>query len=99
MTQSETNPIIVNATPKKDQLDSSLHQVLLAGGAIAVGLGAAKIGVILNALALVSGPISMAVGGLVSVGAFVYGQIRIRKLSEKAAAMAKELPNEIAQGK
>lgn len=86
------SPIIVNANPAADQAQALVRQVLLAAAAIASALGYAGVAGKLNLLLMAAGPIAVL---LVTI----WGQIRTRVLSQKAAAMANQLPDEVAQTK
>lgn len=89
-------PITVNANPEKDQAEALLRQVLAASGLIVAAFGAAKWAGVLNVAASLAGPIVTVVFGAVGLGAIIWGQVKTRILSKKAAAMANALPDSVA---
>jgi hypothetical protein len=89
-------PIEVNATPGRDQAEALLRQVIAALALIVAAFGAAKWAGQLNLLATLAGPIVTVAFGVVGIGAILWGQIKTRILSQKAAAMANMLPDRVA---
>lgn len=85
-------PIQVNADPTKDQIEALVRQIILTVSAIASALGYAGFAGKASALLMASGVIA----GLISL---VWGQVKTRTLSKKAAAMASLLPDHLAQSK
>lgn len=93
------DPIIVNGSPEVDQAAALLRVALVAVGTVAAAFGFAKASGELNFIASLAGPIVTATGALVALGAFVWGQVKTRLLSQKAAAMANILPDSVAQAR
>lgn len=93
-------PVIqVNANPAQDQAEALVRQVLAAAGLIVATLGAAKAAGVLNVLAALAGPIVTVLFGAVGLGAILWGQVKTRRLAQKAAAMANALPDSVAVAK
>jgi hypothetical protein len=89
-------PIIVPDTPTQPQIEALVRQVLAAAGLIAAAFGLAKAAGAITILTTLIGPIGSLVGGVIGIGAIVYGQVITRRNARKAAAMATKLPNDIA---
>jgi hypothetical protein len=89
-------PIIVHATPTQPQIEALIRQVLAAAGLIAAAFGLAKAAGAITILTTLIGPIGSLLGGVIGIGAIVYGQVITRVNARKAAAMAAQLPNAIA---
>ena len=85
-------PIIVNADPTKDQIEAGLRQFIIAAGPLVTFLAATgwgqKIGLSSDWNVFVG-----AIGGIATVVTFIWGQIKTRTTSQKAAAMANMLPD------
>ena len=96
---SPAAPIVVRAYPGADQAEAFLRQVLAAAGLIVAAFGLAKGAGVLGLLASLAGPIITALFGAIGLGAIVWGQIKTRILSQKAAAMARALPDSVAQAR
>lgn len=96
---AQNNPIIVNASPLNDQAAALLRVALISVGSVVAAFGFAKAAGSLEMIAALSGPIVTALGAVVALGAFVWGQVKTLLLSQKAAAMANQLPDSVAQSK
>jgi hypothetical protein len=84
--------IVVNADPRVDQMAALLRQILLILAAGAGAFGYAGWAGKFSALLVVVGP-------LAAVIVTVWGQLKTRSVSTKAAAMASFLPDHIATTK
>ena len=85
MTDTTDTPITVNANPAVDQLGSAVRALVIALGSYAAGKG------------WIPADIAGALGTLIVVGVpFVWGQLKMRSLSQKAATMAGHLPDSVA---
>ena len=90
---------MVNANPAVDQLESALRTFITVVGLVLPLVGLAKYTGVLNVLLANLGVLAMLVSAAIGLGAVVWGQIKIRTLSTKAAAMAVQLPDKIATTK
>lgn len=90
MSDPTQTPIIVNATPTQDQIQSGLRYILTALSAVAMALGFSGVAGKFTALLMAVGPMSAAV-------AFLWGQWSARHKAKQAATMAKALPDSVAQ--
>lgn len=92
------SPIIVNASPLKDQIEAGLRQAVTVLGPIVTILAATgwgqKIGLSNDFSVFVE-----SIGAISTIAALVIGQMKTRSTSQKAASMANQLPNTIAQTK
>lgn len=91
-------PIMV-AGPATEQAQALLRQTLLAAGLVVAAFGLAKEAGVLNLLASLAGPIATVVSGAVGLGALAWGQWKTRLSAQQRVAMARALPDEIAQVK
>lgn len=82
-------PIQVNATPTKAQIEAGLRQAIIAAGAIAGTLGYAGVAGKLNFAMALIGPAA----GLI---AFLVGQLHTRSQAQKMVVMAQASPDEVA---
>lgn len=87
---ADTPPIEVHSTPTPAQIEAGFRQAVVALGAIAGTLGYAGVAGKLNVVLAVAGPISALI-------AFLWGQAITRSKAQEAAAMAAQLPDEIAK--
>jgi uncharacterized membrane protein YtjA (UPF0391 family) len=85
-------PILVNAQPATDQVEAGFRMTLFAISAVAGALGYTGVAGKASALLMAVSPVA----GLI---VFVWSQISTRLKSQKAAAMANALPNEVAMTK
>lgn len=94
-----TEPIVVHATPTVPQVAAGIRQVALATGAILSTLGltawAGKLDLVVN-MATPIASVAVVVGPMVMAAAAWLGQLATRRHAQKAAAMAKQLPNDVA---
>lgn len=95
---TEQPPIVVNATPLKDQIESGLRQAVTVLGPVVTLLAATgwgeKIGLNTYFTAFVG-----SIGAISTIAAIVIGQLKTRSMAQKAAAMAVQLPNSVATTK
>lgn len=89
-------PIVVNQSPVPDQQAVALRQALLALGGAASAFGAIGLSTDLNRLADDAGLLMLGIGGAVTVGTFIWGQIKTRLSAQQKATMANALPDSIA---
>lgn len=91
-------PIVVEADPLKEQIEAGLRQAVTVIGPIVTMFAASgwgeKIGLATWFTAFVG-----SIGAISTIVAIVIGQLKTRDSSQKAAAMAAQLPNTIAQTK
>ncbi len=92
------SPIVVSATPTKDQIASGLRQAVTVLGPVVTMLAATgwgqKIGLSVYFTAFIG-----SIGAISTIAAIVIGQLKTRSMAQKAAMMASKLPNSIAQAK
>lgn len=87
---SDTPPIVVPATPTKEQIETGIQLVLTAVGSVAAALGFMHVAG--DASALIG-----AAGAVAAAAAFIWGQIATRISSKQKTAMAEALPDHIAR--
>lgn len=90
-------PIMVDASPRQAQLATAIRQILLGAGVLTTALGATHIGAQLSAAAAAATYIAMALGGVVTVGTVVWGQLHTRSTAKKLAITADAAPPSVAQ--
>lgn len=89
MTNFETQPISVNASPTPAQISAGFRQLVISLGSILATVGFTDLGTKVGQLQAYAG-----IAG--AVIAFIWGQVSTHVHAKKAATMAKELPNSIA---
>lgn len=93
--QTPSTQIVVNADPRQDQYEAALRQAISVLGPMIAVLAqtpwAQHIGLAGWWAAFVSGSSSVA-----TIAALIVGQLKTRTISQKAAAMASQLPNAVA---
>lgn len=93
-------PIVVPASPLVDQISAAARSVGLVVGAIGTLAGLAKAHDLAGFVSYVqTSDFALAASIAVTAGTFAWGQIKTRKRAKQAAAMAKILPDSIAQTK
>lgn len=90
MSDPETQPIVVHATPTQPQVEAAIRQIILALGPVATLIG-------YQGWAGASSAILAAVGPIATVIVFLWGQYETRKNAKKAVAMADALPDSVAK--
>jgi lysozyme len=88
-----TPPIVVNADPRRDQLETMGRQALLALAVILAAFGLAKYSGLLTRLADLISPFVTVVTTLAALATAAAGQLHILSLAGKASVMASELPD------
>lgn len=88
-------PIVVNATPLKDQIESGLRQAVTVLGPLVAMLAASgwgeKVGLNVYFTAFVG-----SIGLISTVAAIILGQLKTRSMAQKAVVMATQLPDTTA---
>lgn len=85
MSNDNTTPIQVNATPTADQIAAGIRQAILVFGGLLGGLGYANLAGQVSGLVEIAGP-------LAAVVVFVWGQIVTHQKAKKMVAVAKSDP-------
>lgn len=89
MTNLDTQPIVVNASPTPAMASAGFRQIVLSGASILATVGLTDLSSKVGRLQVYSG----AAGWLI---AFVWGQASTHIHAKKAAELAKLLPNSLA---
>lgn len=95
-----SSPIVVSASPTKPQLAAGIRQAALAIGLIAGAFGMSGVAAKANIVVSVAPAIAellVVVGPLVAAVAVWLGQMATRRHAQNAAAMAAQLPDQVAK--
>lgn len=87
----------VNGNPNVAQAAALVRQVFSALGLIVAAFGLAKEAGLLNHLADLAVPIVTVAGGIVGLGAMVWGSLHTRREAKIKAELADAAPAEVAQ--
>ena len=100
MTDLTPPPIVVASNPTQVQVGAAIRQVALSAGVILGAFGASGLAAKANIVVAVAPEIAailLIVGPALWAGAAWVGQMATRKHAQDAAAMAAQLPDQIAR--